>query len=440
MIIKFHNRGGGSGSGPVDYLLGKDLHREDATLLRGEPDRIVDLIDTSPFKKKYTSGVLSFSEENIPEENKDELMDSFEEALLPGLDKDQYSFLWVEHRDKERLELNFVIPNIELRTGKRLQPYYHSVDLKRMNAWKDVQNYEYGFTDPNDPERKQNLTLPNRITHGKKELIEGLNEYLEKMIEQGMVQERSDVIKILGELGSEMGFEITRTTPSSISINDPDGNRNIRLKGAIYEQGFRAEETYPGETEARTRKYREQHDRNAEKSRDTLESCIEKKREYNLKRYPRLSEENQISVVQTMDTVALLRNAGVDQSIGDSKNPGNEIDEDSRGYNSASVSSGYDEERELEPFSNRDEGREVYHSSQRNGSRSELDSNSGEQGIQRGADKGKVEYDRTGKDITEDIRYKEIKEDYQVLKKEVGFLQDSLVDLSSQLKSLGRQL
>ena len=38
--------------------------------------------------------------------------------------KNQYSILWVEHQDKGRLELNFVIPNMELQSGKRLQPYY----------------------------------------------------------------------------------------------------------------------------------------------------------------------------------------------------------------------------------------------------------------------------------------------------------------------------
>ncbi|WP_176212137.1 relaxase/mobilization nuclease domain-containing protein, partial [Klebsiella pneumoniae] len=51
-------------------------------------------------------------------------MDSFERTLLPGLDKDQYSILWVQHLDKDRLELNFVVANVELQSGKRLQPYY----------------------------------------------------------------------------------------------------------------------------------------------------------------------------------------------------------------------------------------------------------------------------------------------------------------------------
>ncbi|MEC4346836.1 relaxase/mobilization nuclease domain-containing protein, partial [Klebsiella pneumoniae] len=80
--------------------------REGATVLQGKPEEVRELIDASPYAKKYTSGVLSFAEAE----------------LLPGLDKDQYSILWVEHTDKGRLELNFLIPNTELLTGKRLQP------------------------------------------------------------------------------------------------------------------------------------------------------------------------------------------------------------------------------------------------------------------------------------------------------------------------------
>jgi hypothetical protein len=54
-------------------------------------------------------------------------MASFERVLMPGLDKDQYSMLWVEHRDKGGW-LNFLIPNTELLTGRRLQPYYDRAD------------------------------------------------------------------------------------------------------------------------------------------------------------------------------------------------------------------------------------------------------------------------------------------------------------------------
>jgi hypothetical protein len=67
--------------------------------------------------KKYTSGVLSFAEADLPAGQREKLMASFERVLMPGLDKDQYSILWVEHADKGRLELNFLIPNTELLTG-----------------------------------------------------------------------------------------------------------------------------------------------------------------------------------------------------------------------------------------------------------------------------------------------------------------------------------
>lgn len=128
MIVKIHSRGAGSGSGPVDYLLGKERDRDKAVVLRGEPERVRQLIDGCEFARAYTSGVLSFREQNLPDDEKVRLMDEFEQTLLPGLDGDQYACLWVEHRDKDRLELNFVFPNIELQSGKRLQPYYDRAD------------------------------------------------------------------------------------------------------------------------------------------------------------------------------------------------------------------------------------------------------------------------------------------------------------------------
>ena len=49
-------------------------------------------------------------------------MQSFEETLLAGLERDQYDITWIEHTDKGRLELNFVIPNVELSTGSDYSP------------------------------------------------------------------------------------------------------------------------------------------------------------------------------------------------------------------------------------------------------------------------------------------------------------------------------
>ena len=52
MIVKIHSRGVGRGSGPVEYLLGKDGNRNGATLDRGDPEMVKELIDGS----RYASG------------------------------------------------------------------------------------------------------------------------------------------------------------------------------------------------------------------------------------------------------------------------------------------------------------------------------------------------------------------------------------------------
>ena len=150
MIVKIHSRGSGGGAGPVDYLLGKDRAREQAELLRGDPEEMVELIDACPYARKYTSGVLSFQEADLPAKKKEDIMNSFERTLLPGLDGDQYSVLWIEHQDKGRLELNFVVANTELTTGKRLQPYYDRADRPRIDAWKSWVNASLDLHDPDD--------------------------------------------------------------------------------------------------------------------------------------------------------------------------------------------------------------------------------------------------------------------------------------------------
>ncbi|MGQ6215617.1 hypothetical protein ACUNGV_27660 [Serratia sp. IR-2025] len=50
----------------MDYLLGKDRQREGASVLQGKSEEVRELIDASPYAKKYTSGVLSFAEQDLP--------------------------------------------------------------------------------------------------------------------------------------------------------------------------------------------------------------------------------------------------------------------------------------------------------------------------------------------------------------------------------------
>lgn len=283
MIVKFHPRGRGGGAGPVDYLLGKDRQREGATVMQGKPEEVRELIDASPYVKKYTSGVLSFAEADLPPGQREKLMASFERVLMPGLDKDQYSILWVEHTDKGRLELNFLIPNTELLTGRRLQPYYDRADRPRIDAWQTIVNGRMGLHDPNAPENRRALVTPSGLPKTKQEAAEAITRGLLSLASSGELKSRQDVTDTL----EGAGFEVVRTTKSSISIADPDGGRNIRLKGAIYEQSFYGLEGLRGEIESAAAEYRRDAESRIQRARAVCRSGTERKREENQRRHQR---------------------------------------------------------------------------------------------------------------------------------------------------------
>ncbi|WP_409335385.1 plasmid mobilization relaxase MbeA, partial [Escherichia coli] len=281
MIVKFHARGKGGGSGPVDYLLGRERNREGATVLQGNPEEVRELIDATPFAKKYTSGVLSFAEKELPPGGREKVMASFERVLMPGLEKNQYSILWVEHQDKGRLELNFVIPNMELQTGKRLQPYYDRADRPRIDAWQTLVNHHYGLHDPNAPENRRTLTLPDNLPETKQALAESVTRGLEVLYHSGEIKGRQDVIQAL----TEVGLEVVRVTRSSISIADPNGGRNIRLKGAFYEQSFTDGRGVREKAERESRIYRENAERRIQQARRICQRGCDLKRDENQRRY-----------------------------------------------------------------------------------------------------------------------------------------------------------
>jgi hypothetical protein len=308
MIVKFHARGRGGGSGPVDYLLGENRQRPGSRVLQGKAEEVRELIDASPYAKKYTSGVLSFAEADLPAGQRETLMASFERILMPGLDKDQFSVLWVEHTDKGRLELNFLIPNTELLSGKRLQPYYDRADRPRIDAWQTVVNGSLGLSDPNDPANRRALVTPNTLPKTKQEAAEILTASLMRLCETGEIRTRQDVTDAL----EKSGFEVVRTTKSSISIASPDGGQNIRLKGALYEQSFNAGEGLGAEIEGAAARYRADAENRIQRARSVCQSGTERKREANQRRHPRPRRETGLSHQKEHQGDAEDRRADVD--------------------------------------------------------------------------------------------------------------------------------
>ncbi|EEY88343.1 relaxase/mobilization nuclease domain protein [Acinetobacter lwoffii SH145] len=245
MIVEFFRYGAGLSKGPLDYFLGKKRDREHAKILSGNEQEVAGLIDSSPFAKKYTSGCLSFYESDLSDEAKRKIMADFEHCLFPGMSSDQYRVLWIEHRDKineetgeRRLELNFLIPNTEILTGNRLQPFYHEADMPRVDLFKKIINFEHQLHDPDDPMFRQDIKTKKSLPKNTADIKRVLDVAAKKQIEEGFITDRESMKQWLIDLG----LDVTKETAKAISIRNPYGDENsrpIRLEGAIYEQNFR---------------------------------------------------------------------------------------------------------------------------------------------------------------------------------------------------------
>ena len=291
MIVDFFRHGSGLSKGCLDYLLGEDREREHAQVLSGDVELTAQLIDSSPFAKKYTSGCLSFYEHDLSDQDKQQIMQNFEQALFPGMDQRQYRVLWIEHQDKKneetgkrRLELNFLIPNIEILTGKRLQPYFDRADRSRVDLFKKITNYEYQLHDADDPLYQQDIKHAKNLPKAVNEIKETLNILATKAVENGLITDRQSMKTWLLDLG----LEISRETKKSLSIKNPNNDdpnaRPIKLKGAIYEQDFRLTEESERLTIAASERYR----REAEQRN---QSNIQRYAEYSAKRSTELEQQ-----------------------------------------------------------------------------------------------------------------------------------------------------
>ena len=350
MIVKFSHHGKGKASGVLNYLLkekesgildsllkeegskGTLVPRAHAKVLYGDPVLTEHLINTTSHKSKYKSGYLSFSEraDEVSEADKKRIMQGFESIIFCGLESDQYDILWVEHADKDidethpvgRLELNFVIPCQELRSGKSFQPYYEPADQKRVNAWKNIINSEIKtvkgepLSDPNDPERKR-LVNPYS-NHAPRPTPFDVKRYtkkdadkdeetianppsrrlLEEAIKRRLLLDWQNGIamnrrRVLGRL-EEWGLKINRgnsektLSVTSDKLTDKNGRpMGVRLKGGMFEKGFDGRQFRPVIKEEKHSMYDKRFNKEERKQLDEklLATGIEIKEAYHQERY-----------------------------------------------------------------------------------------------------------------------------------------------------------
>ncbi|MGL2673655.1 relaxase/mobilization nuclease domain-containing protein [Helicobacter pylori] len=299
MLVKFWgiNQGGSDGDGSVNYLLNERVKQGTAKVLKGDANLTKSLLLSLTQKHKACVGCLSFEESNIDESLKYELMESFENALLTQEMQGRYNILWVEHTDKGRLELNFVIPRIDLERQKAFTPYYHSADITRIDIWKDYINLKHAFTNPKDLEKQHNIQQHQTKNPQNKELL-ATYEKLDKLIQDNLgklFNSRDDIISFL----KDNQCEVTRQGKDYISVKLPNEPKAKRLKGFYYHEKFRSitdireqlSEVRQRESQRERPNYQRDSGNHAELLRE-LENKLHRHIEYKQQYYKQLHEFN----------------------------------------------------------------------------------------------------------------------------------------------------
>lgn len=242
MIVRIFSTGKSKGEG-INYLLSDKDHSGairsvKPQILDGNPKTTIDIINTIDRNWKYVSGAIAFRNEEKPtNEQMLKLIDQFKQTFCAGFSNNQFNSLFVLHRDKGNHEIHFVVPMVELTTGKQLNihpPGTRNIALYK--AFTIVKNFELGYANVLPDVLKialpsHKLKSPEFKDDQRKNIL--LEKEVKKAIVSGKVENRAQLCKFLDE---ELGVSIHRQGKDYISIRLPGDIKSRRLRGPMFEE------------------------------------------------------------------------------------------------------------------------------------------------------------------------------------------------------------
>jgi hypothetical protein len=280
MICKFFRTGKStkSASKQINYLLNERVENETAKCVYGNPELTKKIIFGIENEYKFSAGVMSF-EEHINQKQRDEIIEHFKKTFFCGLDENQYNLLVVEHQDKNRSELHFIIPRLELKNGLAYNPFFHTRDFKKKDLFQDFINAKYNFTSPHQIEKKEIFKIN---TSNKKELQAFVDNFVKEELEKGTISNADDLKKALNKLG----FSINRHGKNYVSLEIE--NQKFRMKGEVYGKDFRDITEVRRKQEELQAKHIPRNSREFAKIEQKLEEIISYQAKQNHRKYNRI--------------------------------------------------------------------------------------------------------------------------------------------------------
>ena len=256
MLVKFFKGKHNNPNHAINYLLNKKRVEEGTAKLLNNFNTPAEIklfyknLDKNKFKNNiYTSGVISFSEEeskNLTDEQIQTIINEFLNTLNPSINHSNYLKMFVKHTDKNRVEIHFVIPNFIFNENKIMKRtmYYDKVDRQKFYYFERYINNKFNLTDPLENTAPKKLSFQTyekykkeiENSKTKKEVKDKLHKLLLQKIKNNEIKNRDELLDFIKNLG----YEITRTGKDYISIKIPGHPKAIRFKNIIYSEKFKS--------------------------------------------------------------------------------------------------------------------------------------------------------------------------------------------------------
>ena len=231
MIVSTFKTGTGKASGPINYLLHKRDRDPAAEVFEGDKKLLTVLIDSNQRKFKYSSGVIAFRDNEQPtEEQLREIVRAFEKTFKPSLESDRVPLLWVLHRDKGNLELHFLAPMQDAKTGKQFNICPPGKAFQQMyRDFQAVANHRYGWEQvPTNLLRSEFNRFDEQA-----QLKEQFCDKVPRLAKSGKLKSRQDLLEWL----KPQGFTVTRLGKDYVSLKHDTQKKAFRLKGPAFSEG-----------------------------------------------------------------------------------------------------------------------------------------------------------------------------------------------------------
>lgn len=260
---------------------------------RSDIENFNEYIKEKNFKNPFITGVLSFEEKDIDPELKTKIMNDFEDMMFSGIEpENRPPVIWIQHKDKNRLELNYTTFN-SLMNKKHFQCYYHLSDKKLFNSFCEKINYENNISsvlDVQEHKARNTLvnTLNNKIPEDKKAVVEKLQEDILSKIITEEINNREELISFI----QSKNIIINRVRENAISIKFSKEDKPISLKGDIYEQN-RDYKTYRTESTIDHRADQQYVESQLRQHRENFDTELEKRHSRNRTRFKPTQSQDQ---------------------------------------------------------------------------------------------------------------------------------------------------